>query len=292
MNKEPQLIIDDQPVIPNYPIQSTFKKSNYSMKIVVVGDGGCGKTCLLVSYTQQKFPEIYVPTVFENYVSNVVTPNNKLIELALWDTAGQEEYDRLRPLSYPDVDVILICFSLDNLISLQNVKDIWFPEVNHFCPGVPILLVGTKYDLIDENSFNPDLPIQLAYDINAIGYIQCSAKNMFNIKNVFNFAINHYHQATEQAMAANGRKRMSFLGHLRDKSKSSINSKHTTKSNGSYHGHHRKQSSIDSAIFNSPLTEENPPSNPYTSNYDTYDNDEFEFAKRADKKKSRRCTIL
>lgn len=221
-----------------------------------------------------------MPTVFENYVANVLTPNHKLIELALWDTAGQEEYDRLRPLSYPDVDVILICFSLDNLISLQNVKDIWFPEVNHFCPGIPILLVGTKYDVMND-SIDRDLAIQLAYDINAIGYIQCSAKTMFNIKNVFNFAINHFHKTSEP------KKRMSFMGHLRDKSRGSVNSRG-----------HKKQSSIDSAVFSSPLTDE--PQNPYTTDYERnpytsegqYENryeDEFAFTRR---EKKRRCTIL
>lgn len=276
---EPQIIINDNPSIPHYPIQETFQKSNNAMKLVVVGDGGCGKTCLLVSYTQQKFPEIYVPTIFENYVANVTTPNNKLIELALWDTAGQEEYDRLRPLSYHDVDVLLICFSLDNLISLQNVKDIWFPEVNHFCPGTPILLVGTKADLTN-NSIDPDLPIQLAYEINAIGYIQCSAKTMFNVSNVFDFAIHNYCTNLEKWEKDQQKKRRSFLGHSRGPSKSSIGSKKG----------HFKNSSIDSSIFNTPLTEEE--RNPYTSSYNFDRNDEDDYIRRAELKKKKRCTIL
>lgn len=64
----------------------------------------------------------YVPTVFENYVTQVPF-EGKLVELALWDTAGQEEYDRLRPLSYPESDVILIVFSVDFPTSLSNVQD-------------------------------------------------------------------------------------------------------------------------------------------------------------------------
>ena len=67
-------------------------------------------------------PQAYVPTVFENYVT-LVTFEGKLVELALWDTAGQEEYDRLRPLSYPESDVILIVFSIDFPVSLANVQD-------------------------------------------------------------------------------------------------------------------------------------------------------------------------
>ena len=94
------------------------------------------------------------------------------MELALWDTAGQEDYDRLRPLSYPDSHVILICFAVDSPDSLDNVQEKvsrahhaillaiilgiylltsspsqWISEVLHFCPGLPIILVGCKMDL-------------------------------------------------------------------------------------------------------------------------------------------------
>ncbi|KAG8948300.1 Rho GTPase [Tulasnella sp. 424] len=122
------------------------RRPDLKKKLVVVGDGGCGKTCLLIVYAENRFPESYIPTVFENYVT-LVQHDNKLVELALWDTAGQEEYDRLRPLSYPESDVILIVFSVDFPTSLHNVTDKWYPEVSHFCPSTPLILVGTKTDL-------------------------------------------------------------------------------------------------------------------------------------------------
>uniref|UniRef100_A0A8C7M5F4 Uncharacterized protein n=1 Tax=Oncorhynchus kisutch TaxID=8019 RepID=A0A8C7M5F4_ONCKI len=87
-------------------------------KLVIVGDGACGKTCLLIVFSKDQFPEVYVPTVFENYVADIEV-DSKQVELALWDTAGQEDYDRLRPLSYPDTDVILMCFSIDSPDSLD-----------------------------------------------------------------------------------------------------------------------------------------------------------------------------
>ena len=113
---------------------------SYSKKFVVVGDGGCGKTCLLISYSQGYFPEVcfvveiqvkstelgqkYVPTVFENYITQTEhKPSGKTVELALWDTAGQEEYDRLRPLSYPETDLLFVCFAVDCPNSLENVMD-------------------------------------------------------------------------------------------------------------------------------------------------------------------------
>ena len=65
---------------------------------------------------------VYVPTVFENYVADVEV-DGKHVELALWDTAGQEDYDRLRPLSYPDSHVILICFAVDSPDFLDNVQE-------------------------------------------------------------------------------------------------------------------------------------------------------------------------
>ena len=87
-----------------------------------------------------------MPTVFDNYAVTVMI-GGEPYTLGLFDTAGQEDYDRLRPLSYPDTDVILMCFSVDSPDSLENIPEKWTPEVKHFCPNVPIILVGNKKDL-------------------------------------------------------------------------------------------------------------------------------------------------
>ncbi|KAK2885911.1 hypothetical protein Q8A67_016748 [Cirrhinus molitorella] len=168
-------------------------------KLVIVGDGACGKTCLLIVFSKDQFPEVYVPTVFENYVADIEV-DGKQVELALWDTAGQEDYDRLRPLSYPDTDVILMCFSIDSPDSLENIPEKWTPEVKHFCPNVPIILVGNKKDLRNDDHTRRELakmkqePVKpeegrdMANRINAFGYLECSAKTKDGVREVFEMA--------------------------------------------------------------------------------------------------------
>mmetsp|Transcript_22509 Transcript_22509/g.25082 ORF Transcript_22509/g.25082 Transcript_22509/m.25082 type:complete len:194 (-) Transcript_22509:94-675(-) len=171
-----------------------------SIKLVVVGDGAVGKTCLLIAYANNRFPEDYVPTVFDNYVVNL-SAGDQTIELGLWDTAGQEEYDRLRPLSYANANVFLICFSVVNPVSHENVQEKWYPELMHFSPDVPYLLVGTKLDLRNDPSTLEKLKVSgsspittqkgedLAKRIKAVKYLECSAKTEENLKMVFDEAV-------------------------------------------------------------------------------------------------------
>jgi len=171
-----------------------------TIKCVVVGDGAVGKTCLLISYTTNKFPSEYVPTVFDNYAVTVMI-GSEPYTLGLFDTAGQEDYDRLRPLSYPQTDVFLVCFSVVSPASFENVKEKWFPEVRHHCPGVPCLIIGTQSDLRDDTATieklakNKQRPVttemgeRLAKESGAVKYLECSALTQRGLKNVFDEAI-------------------------------------------------------------------------------------------------------
>lgn len=129
-------------------------------------------------------------------------------------TIGQEDYDRLRPLSYPQTDVFLVCFSVVGPASFENVKEKWFPEVHHHCPGVPCLIVGTQVDLredaatIEKLGRNKMKPVtveqgllllrhfayisigeKLAKELGAVKYVECSALTQTGLKNVFDEAI-------------------------------------------------------------------------------------------------------
>jgi len=155
------------------------------IKLVVVGDGAVGKTCLLISFATGEFPVEYVPTVFENYSAKMKI-NDKAVFLHLWDTAGQEDYDRLRPLSYPDSDIVLLCFSTTSKNSYDSVLEKWHPEIKHYLPNTPVILVGTKVDLRDSKQEDPNAEKteyvtkeegeQLSHEIGAVQYMEVSAK--------------------------------------------------------------------------------------------------------------------
>ena len=171
-----------------------------NVKCVAVGDGAVGKTCLLVTYANNSFPGEYIPTVFDNYAVNLMA-NGKPISLQLWDTAGQDDYDRLRPLSYPNTDVFLACYSVISPPSYYNIRDKWVPEIKHYCPDMPVILVGTKLDqrydgqILNKLKDRRLVPITtqqgdaMCQQLKLHSFVECSAKDSTNVKLVFDTAI-------------------------------------------------------------------------------------------------------
>ncbi|KAF2146225.1 uncharacterized protein K452DRAFT_219862 [Aplosporella prunicola CBS 121167] len=165
-------------------------------KLVLLGDGACGKTSLLNVFTRGYFPTVYEPTVFENYVHDIFI-DNVHVELSLWDTAGQEEFDRLRSLSYDDTHAIMLCFSVDSPDSLENVETKWVGEIAENCPGVKLVLVALKCDLREQTDdeegqqaaekplINYDQGLKAAEKIRALRYLECSAMKNRGVNEAF-----------------------------------------------------------------------------------------------------------
>ncbi|CAF3348615.1 unnamed protein product [Rotaria socialis] len=180
--------------------QQPARRGMQAIKCVVVGDGAVGKTCLLAAYAQNKFLGEYRPTIFDNYAV-VVNINQEPYNLNLFDTAGQEDYDRLRLLSYPQTDIFLVCFSISQPSSLENVRSKWIPEITHHCPRTRFILVGTQIDLRDDPKTIANLKKshetvvsfkqgeKVSREIKAVTFVECSALTQKGIKEVFDEAI-------------------------------------------------------------------------------------------------------
>lgn len=158
------------------------------IKIVIVGDSGCGKTSLFSSYVRGSFPSAYEPTIFENHRAFVGSKNGLRLSADLWDTAGQEEYERLRRLSYQDANVVIIAYSVDAPESLPNVTDVWAPEVLTYAPDAAIIMVALKSDC--QHRVDPSQARHVAESIGALAHIQCSSLQMYHVNEVFDAVFN------------------------------------------------------------------------------------------------------
>ena len=170
------------------------------VKVVVVGDGAVGKTCLLWAYAKNEIPPDYVPTVFDNYVVKLQV-NGKDVNLQLWDTAGQEDLENIRVLSYTNTNVFLVCFSIVEPVSFSNVKAKWLTELKQYVKDPVIVLVGLKKDLRDDEPTLQNLASQglkpitpeegkaCADEIHAVDYLEASPKMQDGVKAVFDMAL-------------------------------------------------------------------------------------------------------
>ncbi len=206
--------------------QTTSRNMNAlsPLKCVVVGDGAAGKTSLLVRYTTDRFYQEYNPTVFDNY-SALTMIDKRTYSLSLWDTAGQEDYDALRPLSYPQTDVFIVCYSTVWPGSFRNVSERWLPELQKYAPNAPVILVGLKADaredaevvqMLRQRGLAPvtrDEGAQLATKINAKAFVECSALTGRGIRDAFESAV----RATHVSPSSNKKKSKNPFAALRRK---------------------------------------------------------------------------
>lgn len=158
-------------------------KRSTCIKCVLVGDSGVGKSNVAARMSSRNFKEEYQPTLFDNYAATVFI-DEKPFHFSLFDTAGKEDYDRLRVISYMNCDVFLVCFAIDDINSLKSVETNWVPELRRYLPKTPFILVGTRADRRDDNTGNKvDTNCQVSYKqamalsskVGAICYVECSS---------------------------------------------------------------------------------------------------------------------
>ncbi|XP_051941974.1 rho-related GTP-binding protein RhoV-like isoform X2 [Hippocampus zosterae] len=182
------------------------------LSCLLVGDGAVGKTSMIISYIFNGYKSEYRQTTFDVF-TGLVYVNGVQTRLKLIDTAGQDEFGHLRSLCYAHVDVFMLCFSLINPVSLDNITSKWIPQIRAQNPSSPIILVGTQSDLCHDADIlvhlarrraKPVAPGQakrLARRIRAYGYMECSALTQHRLKDVFDCAIfaaiKHKHNAAK-----------------------------------------------------------------------------------------------
>ena len=122
-----------------------------AVKFLLLGDECTKKSSFALCWTTNNTPGEYIPSCFDNYEASLQVGDQELL-INLWDTAGQRDYAKLRPLSYPGTDVVLMFFSYDSVESLENVSSYWVPEVTeHIGRPLVLILVGTSEKLVRED---------------------------------------------------------------------------------------------------------------------------------------------
>ena len=166
-------------------LNEEFTEYDSSFKIIVVGDSGVGKSCLTLRATKNHFEESYSPTVgFEFFTFNIRV-KDKNIKLQIWDTCGQEAYRSLITSFYRNSSLAIIVYSIDNLMSYNNIEN-WLNEIKlQANPQIKTFLIGNKVDLEDQRQIQKADAEQFSTAHRFDYFIETSAKDGLNAQEVF-----------------------------------------------------------------------------------------------------------
>ena len=188
---------------------------DFIFKLIVIGDSGVGKSCLLSRYDGDPFEECFIGTIGLDFRVRTITLRGKRIRLQIWDTAGQECFRPITTHYYRGTHGALICYDITNKESFDNIK-MWLQEFSrHSRENVPRILVGNKSDLDDRRSVEQSEAKEYADEM-GIPYLETSAKDLKNVENAFTTLVGDI---------------ITRSNHLNEENRQSINLKDTNKTN-------------------------------------------------------------
>jgi len=156
------------------------------LKLVLLGDSAVGKTSLIDIYAHHQFKEDYKPTLGVNIVVKELKTENAQIRLVIWDIAGQEKYDISRKMFFKGVEGVLFVYDTTRYITFKNVGSKWLEDLNDYGDkDLGYVLIGNKIDLQDSRAVSNEEGRALADKINAIDFVETSAKFGENVEEAF-----------------------------------------------------------------------------------------------------------
>ena len=156
---------------------------DYMFKLLIVGESGVGKTCILLRFADNSFEENFLSTIGVDFKVKEINVDEKRIKLQIWDSAGQERFKNITMSYYRNCSGIIIVYDVTNHTSFEKVGD-WIQEVRRYVPSVPLMIIGNKCDMEDKRQVSTEEGRELA-DKHGLIFLETSAKNNTNIENTF-----------------------------------------------------------------------------------------------------------
>jgi Ras-related protein Rab-1A len=163
---------------------ATNTEHDYFFKILLIGDSGVGKSCLLLRFADDSWTDTHISTIGVDFKIKTLNIDGKTIKLQIWDTAGQERFRTITSSYYRGAQGIILVYDCTDQESFNNVKQ-WMGEIDRYaCENVNKLLVGNKTDLVNEKVVDTQTAKAFA-DSMGIPFIETSAKNATNVEQCF-----------------------------------------------------------------------------------------------------------
>ncbi|KAJ2709397.1 ras GTPase [Coemansia spiralis] len=157
---------------------------DYLFKLLLIGDSGVGKSCLLLRFADDTYTESYISTIGVDFKIRTIELDGKTVKLQIWDTAGQERFRTITSSYYRGAHGIIVVYDVTESESFGNVKQ-WLQEIDRYASeGVNKLLVGNKSDLADKRSVDFTEAQEFAKSL-SISFLETSAKDATNVENAF-----------------------------------------------------------------------------------------------------------